>query len=267
MGFRFHRSIRLIPGVRINLSRRGISTTIGPRGASVNVGSRGTYANLGIPGTGVSSRTRLASAGHVAVRAEGCDARGGAGARLAWPRVVSSVAQESGVAVDSVGYSDRRRSDGRVSPIRVGGRLVDPAMDRYRSLRMNAAFSRDESSRDRCASHSRWLVSCSHSRKPSSLGAPHEGGAEMSRYVILIEPTELRLLGSLYPISLVVCRLDALPPRSRRTCGKPWKGTSRSSDLPDCRFLDPRPPPATSRSRHSEAGMRANKTRVSRPRR
>ena len=65
MGFRFHRSIRLIPGVRINLSRRGISTTIGPRGASVNVGSRGTYANLGIPGTGVSSRTRLASAGHV----------------------------------------------------------------------------------------------------------------------------------------------------------------------------------------------------------
>ncbi len=64
MGFRFHRSIRLLPGVRINLSRRGISTTIGPRGASVNVGSRGTYANLGIPGTGVSSRTRLDSAGH-----------------------------------------------------------------------------------------------------------------------------------------------------------------------------------------------------------
>ena len=64
MGFRFHRSIRLLPGVRINLSRRGISTTIGPRGASINVGSRGTYANVGIPGTGVSSRTRLDSAAH-----------------------------------------------------------------------------------------------------------------------------------------------------------------------------------------------------------
>jgi hypothetical protein len=58
LGFRFHRSIRLLPGVRINLSRRGISTTIGPRGASVNVGSRGTYANVGLPGTGLSSRTR-----------------------------------------------------------------------------------------------------------------------------------------------------------------------------------------------------------------
>jgi Protein of unknown function (DUF4236) len=65
MGFRFHRSIRLFPGVRINLSRRGITTTIGPRGASVNVARRGAYANFGLPGTGVSSRTRLDSADHV----------------------------------------------------------------------------------------------------------------------------------------------------------------------------------------------------------
>jgi hypothetical protein len=68
LGFRFHRSIRLLPGVRINLSRRGISTTIGPRGASVNVRSRGTYANVGLPGTGLSSRTRLDSTGHAQSR-------------------------------------------------------------------------------------------------------------------------------------------------------------------------------------------------------
>ena len=59
MGFRFRRSIRLAPGIRLNLSSRGVSATIGPRGASINVGPRGTYANVGIPGTGLSSRTRL----------------------------------------------------------------------------------------------------------------------------------------------------------------------------------------------------------------
>ena len=37
MGFRFHRSIRLLPGVRINLSRRGSARPSARRGASVNV--------------------------------------------------------------------------------------------------------------------------------------------------------------------------------------------------------------------------------------
>lgn len=59
MGFRFRRSIRLAPGLRLNLSSRGLSATVGPRGASVNVGPRGTYTNVGVPGTGLSSRTRL----------------------------------------------------------------------------------------------------------------------------------------------------------------------------------------------------------------
>ena len=59
MGFRFRRSIRLAPGVRLNLSSRGLSATVGPRGANVNVGPHGTYVNVGIPGTGLSSRTRV----------------------------------------------------------------------------------------------------------------------------------------------------------------------------------------------------------------
>ena len=63
MGFRFRRSIRLAPGIRVNLSSRGLSATVGPRGASINVGPRGTYANVGIPSTGLTSRTRLDS-GH-----------------------------------------------------------------------------------------------------------------------------------------------------------------------------------------------------------
>jgi hypothetical protein len=59
MGFRFRRSVKLMPGVRLNFGRRGTSTTIGRRGASVTFGKRGTYANVGLPGTGVSYRERL----------------------------------------------------------------------------------------------------------------------------------------------------------------------------------------------------------------
>lgn len=52
MGFRFRKSINIIPGVRLNLSNGAPSLSVGPRGASVSFGSRGTYANLGLPGTG-----------------------------------------------------------------------------------------------------------------------------------------------------------------------------------------------------------------------
>lgn len=59
MGIRFRRSIRIFPGLRVNVSGSGVSATVGPSGASVNVGSHGTYANVGLPGSGISSRTRL----------------------------------------------------------------------------------------------------------------------------------------------------------------------------------------------------------------
>jgi hypothetical protein len=60
MSLRFRRSVRLFPGVRLNFSRGGISTTVGVRGASLTVGPRGTYANVGLPGTGLSYRTKVA---------------------------------------------------------------------------------------------------------------------------------------------------------------------------------------------------------------
>jgi len=59
MAFRFRRTIRLAPGIRLNISKSGVSTTVGPRGASVSIGKRGIYANTGIPGTGMSYRTRI----------------------------------------------------------------------------------------------------------------------------------------------------------------------------------------------------------------
>ncbi len=59
MGFRFRKSFKLAPGVRMNLSGSGVGWTLGPRGASLGIGKRGTYLNASIPGTGISSRQRL----------------------------------------------------------------------------------------------------------------------------------------------------------------------------------------------------------------
>ncbi len=59
MGLRFRKSVKLFPGVRLNFSGGGVSTTIGFRGASVNLGKRGAQLNVGIPGSGLSYRTRL----------------------------------------------------------------------------------------------------------------------------------------------------------------------------------------------------------------
>ena len=62
MSFRFRKSVKLMPGVRLNLSKRGGSLSLGPRGASVTVGRQGVYGNVGLPGSGVSYRTRLDTA-------------------------------------------------------------------------------------------------------------------------------------------------------------------------------------------------------------
>jgi Protein of unknown function (DUF4236) len=60
MGFRFSRRIRILPGVRLNLSKSGVSTSIGGRGAWLTFGKRGTRATVGLPGTGLSYSTTVA---------------------------------------------------------------------------------------------------------------------------------------------------------------------------------------------------------------
>lgn len=63
MGWGFRKSIKLAPGVRLNLSRSGISTSFGGRGATVNIGQKGTRATVGIPGTGISFSQRVGGGG------------------------------------------------------------------------------------------------------------------------------------------------------------------------------------------------------------
>jgi hypothetical protein len=61
MGLRFHRVFSVLPGVRINLSKSGLSTSVGPRGADVNIGRHGVTTNASLPGTGLSYRSKLGS--------------------------------------------------------------------------------------------------------------------------------------------------------------------------------------------------------------
>jgi hypothetical protein len=61
LGFRFRKSIKILPGLRVNLSKSGVSTSLGIPGATVNVGRRGVRGTAGIPGTGLSYSERLES--------------------------------------------------------------------------------------------------------------------------------------------------------------------------------------------------------------
>lgn len=61
MAWGFRRRIKIIPGVYLNLSKSGISTSIGIRGANLTLGKTGAYLNTGIPGTGIYQRQKLAN--------------------------------------------------------------------------------------------------------------------------------------------------------------------------------------------------------------
>lgn len=55
MGFRFHKSIKIAPGIRLNLNKKSTSVSIGGKGARYTVSSNGRKtATVGLPGTGLS---------------------------------------------------------------------------------------------------------------------------------------------------------------------------------------------------------------------
>jgi tetratricopeptide (TPR) repeat protein len=58
-GLTFRKSIQLLPGLKINLSKTGASLTVGPRGAHVTVGRGRPKLTLDLPGTGIYFRRTL----------------------------------------------------------------------------------------------------------------------------------------------------------------------------------------------------------------
>ena len=53
MAFRFFRRMKIAPGVTLNFSKSGISTSLGVRGAKMTFGPRGVRRTVGLPGTGL----------------------------------------------------------------------------------------------------------------------------------------------------------------------------------------------------------------------
>lgn len=63
MALRFRRSVKIAPGLRLNVGKRGVSVSAGVRGARLTVGSSGVYGSAGIPGSGLSMRGKLSGRG------------------------------------------------------------------------------------------------------------------------------------------------------------------------------------------------------------
>lgn len=57
MAWSYRKRIKVIPGVHLNFSKRGISTTIGVKGASINFSKSGTTLNTNV--LGFSNRHKL----------------------------------------------------------------------------------------------------------------------------------------------------------------------------------------------------------------
>lgn len=54
MPWRFRRSVKILPGVRWNIGKKGSSVTIGGRGLKTTMGHGKVRQTVGIPGTGLS---------------------------------------------------------------------------------------------------------------------------------------------------------------------------------------------------------------------
>jgi hypothetical protein len=54
MGLRFHRSVSVLPGVRVNFSKGIPSVSLGRRGLHYTIGAKGNRLTAGLPGTGLS---------------------------------------------------------------------------------------------------------------------------------------------------------------------------------------------------------------------
>jgi hypothetical protein len=77
MGLRFQRRVRILPGVTLNFSRKGVSTSVGVRGARVTFGHGQRRITTGVPGTGLSYTTTVTRTRNRTGEAADSGARGG----------------------------------------------------------------------------------------------------------------------------------------------------------------------------------------------
>ncbi|WP_413113397.1 DUF4236 domain-containing protein [Thaumasiovibrio sp. DFM-14] len=61
-GIRYQKRIKILPGIRLNLSKTGRSLTIGGRFLKLNFGRRGVWFTGSLSGTGLSYRKQIKKA-------------------------------------------------------------------------------------------------------------------------------------------------------------------------------------------------------------
>jgi hypothetical protein len=62
MGFNFRKTKKILPGIKLNISKNGLGLSAGVRGARISRGATGRKtASLGLPGTGLSYRKTIKS--------------------------------------------------------------------------------------------------------------------------------------------------------------------------------------------------------------
>ena len=61
MAIRFRRSLKVAPGLTLNLGKKSASIRVGRRGAGLTMGTAGKRATVGVPGTGLSYTTKVGS--------------------------------------------------------------------------------------------------------------------------------------------------------------------------------------------------------------
>ena len=61
MGFRFRKSKKILPGVRLNFSKKGVGVRFGGKYGGISVGPSGTRYSASIPGTGIYYTEKISS--------------------------------------------------------------------------------------------------------------------------------------------------------------------------------------------------------------
>lgn len=55
MAIRFRKTIKVAPGLKVNISKSGVSASVGVNGLTTNLSKRGVRSTVGVPGTGLSA--------------------------------------------------------------------------------------------------------------------------------------------------------------------------------------------------------------------
>ena len=61
MGLIFRRSVKILPGMKLNFGKKGTSVTVGSKGAHVTYGKGRKTASVGVPGTGLYYRQSVST--------------------------------------------------------------------------------------------------------------------------------------------------------------------------------------------------------------